>query len=84
VVAVKEGEMYVTLPPPLTRLPADDASYQLIVASVGTVALKVTSPAPQRELALGAVGLAGRGFIVPVTAKRVDDTHPVDKFRAAA
>jgi hypothetical protein len=40
--------------------------YQSIVQLSGTVALKVTVPLPQRELALAPVGAAGNGFSLTV------------------
>jgi hypothetical protein len=78
-VAVKLGEMDVTLPPPLTRAVPVEAVYQSIVYPFGTLALKVTVPLPQRALLLAAVGAAGNST-VPVTAKRVADTQSVVLF----
>jgi hypothetical protein len=62
-VAVNDGEMDVTLPPPFTRAVPVEAVYQSIVYPPGTVALKVTVPLPQRELLLAPVGAAGNAFL---------------------
>jgi hypothetical protein len=61
-VAVNDGEMDVTLLPPLTRVVPVEEVYQSIVYPLGTLALKVTVPLPQRELALAPVGVAGNAF----------------------
>jgi hypothetical protein len=61
-VAVKLGEMDVTLLPPLTRTVPVEAVYQSIVYPSGTLALKVTVPLSQRALLLAAVGAAGMAF----------------------
>jgi hypothetical protein len=66
-VAVNVGESEVTPLPPLTTEPPLVALYQSIVQPPGAVALKVTVPEPQRELALGLVGAAGSSFIVTDT-----------------
>ena len=79
-----EGENDVTLPPPLTRAVPVEVVYQSIVQPPGAVALKVTVPDPQRELALAPVSAAGTSFTVPDTANRVADTQPVVVFRACA
>jgi hypothetical protein len=61
-VAVKLGEMDVTLLPPLTRAVPVEEVYQSIVQLAAGVALKTTVPLPQRELLLAAVGAAGMAF----------------------
>jgi hypothetical protein len=66
VLEVNDGEMDVTLPPPLTRAVPVKAVYQSIVYPLGTLALKVTVPLPQRELVLASVGAAGNGFSLTV------------------
>jgi hypothetical protein len=58
--------------------------YQSIVQPLGAVALNVTVPLPQRELALGLVGAAGTAFTVAVTVNRDEDTQFVVVFRAWA
>ena len=84
VVVVIDGANEVTPLPPLTReLPVEDV-YQSMVQPLGTVALKVTAPEPQRLLALAPVGALGALFTVPVTANRDEDTQPVVVFRAWA
>jgi hypothetical protein len=83
-VAVKLGEMDVTLLPPLTRTVPVEEVYQSIVQLAAGVALKVTVPEPQRALLLAAVGAAGTAFTVAVTAVRDADTQPVVLFRACA
>jgi hypothetical protein len=64
--------------PPLVAL------YQSIVHPLGAVALNVTVPLPQRELALGLVGAVGAAVTVAVTANRDDDTHWVVVLRDCA
>jgi hypothetical protein len=81
---VSGGANDVTPLPPLTSEPPLEAVYQSIVHPLGAVALKVTVPAPQRELALAPVGAAGTAFTVVVTASRVADTHWVVVLRACA
>ena len=75
------GENEVTLPPPLTRVVPVEVVYQSIVQLAGAVALKVTVPEPQRELALALVGATGMAFTVANTAVRAD-TQLVVLFRA--
>jgi hypothetical protein len=81
---VRVGANDTTPLPPLTSEPPLEAVYQSIVIPLGTVALKVTVPDPQRALALAPVGTAGTAFTVPVTASRVADTHWVVVLRACA
>ena len=63
------GENEVTLPPPLTRVVPVEVVYQSIVQLADAVALKVTVPEPQRELALALVGTAGTGATYAVTVE---------------
>jgi hypothetical protein len=63
-----DGEMDVTVVPPLTRAVPFEVVYQSIVQLLGAVALNVTVPCPQRALALAPVGTPGTAFIVTVTA----------------
>jgi hypothetical protein len=67
------GEKDTVPVPPPTMAPPLEAVYQSIVQPAGGVALKVTVPPPQRELALALVGTVGTALIVAVVA----DDHPL-------
>jgi hypothetical protein len=56
------GEIEVLRFPPLTWVVPVDDVYQIIVSPVGTDALKVTVPAPQRVFELAVVGSAGESY----------------------
>jgi hypothetical protein len=56
--------------------PPDDAVYQSMVQPVADVALKVTAPPPQRELALGLVGAAGISLMVTTTEPSAVPVQP--------
>jgi tRNA A37 threonylcarbamoyladenosine synthetase subunit TsaC/SUA5/YrdC len=73
--------MDVTLPPPLTRVVPSEVVYQSIVYPLGTLALKVTVPVPQRALLLGLLGAAGKAFTV--TAAPFDVTEQPTALRTA-
>jgi hypothetical protein len=63
--------------PPLTSEPPLEAVYQSIVIPLGTVALKVTVPDPQRALALAPVGTAGKALTVAVLVAAFADWHVI-------
>ena len=65
----------------LKAVPPLDTLYQAGLVPVATVADKVTVPEPHL-LAPVAVGAAGIGLMVAVTAVEVNDTHPVVVFLA--
>jgi hypothetical protein len=75
-----DGEKDVTLLPPLTMEPSLDAEYQSMVWPLGTVALNVTVPLPQRALLLAPVGTLGAAFTVTTAALAFVAEHPAAVF----